>query len=55
MNEMTNDWHRDASAILPDLVSLRRAIHGEPELGLQNPRTLTKIKAALAAMAATRA
>jgi amidohydrolase len=50
MNEMTNDWNREASAILPNLVALRRAIHGEPELGLQNPKTLAKIKAALAGL-----
>lgn len=36
-----------ASAILPDLVSLRRAIHREPELGLHNPLTRDKILAAL--------
>ena len=40
-------WREDADAILPDLVDLRRAIHAEPELGLQNPKTLAKIKAAL--------
>ena len=50
MNEMTNDWYRDASAILPDLVTLRRSIHGEPELGLHNPKTLAKIKVALAGL-----
>ncbi len=47
MNEMTSGWTRDAEALLPDLVALRRAIHVEPELGLHNPKTLTKIKAAL--------
>jgi hippurate hydrolase len=47
MNEMTSGWTRDAEAILPDLVTLRRAIHVEPELGLHNPKTLAKIKAAL--------
>ena len=31
-----------------DIVSLRRAIHAEPELGLDTPRTLAKVKAALA-------
>jgi len=50
MNEMTNGWTADAEAILPDLVALRRAIHVEPELGLQNPKTLAKIKAALAGL-----
>ena len=39
-------WREDAETILPDLVELRRAIHREPELGLQNPKTLAKIKGA---------
>ena len=42
-----SNWRNDAEAILPDLVTLRRAIHAEPELGLQNPKTLAKIKMAL--------
>jgi hippurate hydrolase len=45
---MKIDWNTDATALLPDLVALRRAIHLEPELGLMNPRTTAKIKAALA-------
>lgn len=40
-------WRDDAENLLPDLIELRRAIHREPELGLQNPKTLAKIKAAL--------
>lgn len=40
-------WRDDAESLLPDLMGLRRAIHAEPELGLQNPKTLAKIKAAL--------
>jgi amidohydrolase len=36
-----------AEAILPDLVTLRRAIHREPEMGLHNPLTRDKILAAL--------
>jgi amidohydrolase len=43
-------WRDDAETILPDLVALRRDIHREPELGLQNPKTLAKIKAALAGL-----
>lgn len=50
MNEGNHDWTIDAEAILPDLVALRRAIHVEPELGLQNPKTLAKIKDALAGL-----
>ena len=36
-----------ADVILPDLVSLRRAIHREPEMGLHNPLTRDKVLAAL--------
>jgi amidohydrolase len=43
-------WRDDAESLLSDLVELRRAIHREPELGLQNPKTLAKIKAALAGL-----
>jgi hippurate hydrolase len=43
-------WRDDATEILPDLQALRRDIHREPELGLQNPKTLAKIKAALAGL-----
>ncbi len=39
-----------AEAILPDMVALRRAIHAEPELGLHNPKTTAKVKAALAGL-----
>lgn len=46
----TTMWRDDAESLLPDLVELRRAIHREPELGLQNPKTLAKIKAALAGL-----
>ncbi len=41
---------QDAETILPDLVELRRAIHREPELGLHNPKTTAKVKAALAGL-----
>ena len=43
-------WREAATEILPDLVALRRDIHREPELGLQNPKTLAKIKTALAGL-----
>ncbi len=46
----SGDFIADAEAILPDLVALRRDIHREPELGLHNPLTLAKIKAALAGL-----
>jgi hippurate hydrolase len=45
MNDLS--WNAEAEAILPDLVELRRAIHAEPELGLNNPRTRDKIRASL--------
>jgi amidohydrolase len=38
----------DSRAIADRIVSLRRAIHAEPELGLETPRTLAKVKAELA-------
>jgi hippurate hydrolase len=40
----------DAETLLPALVDLRRAIHAEPELGLHNPRTAAKVRAALAGL-----
>ena len=43
-------WVDDADAVLPSLIDLRRAIHREPELGLHNPKTPAKIKAALAGL-----
>jgi metal-dependent amidase/aminoacylase/carboxypeptidase family protein len=49
--DMTNTlWATNAEALLPDLIALRRDIHGEPELGLHNPKTAAKIKAALAGL-----
>ncbi len=45
-----NIWRDDAQGLLPELVALRRDIHREPELGLQNPKTLAKIKTALAGL-----
>ena len=44
----SRDWYSAAQAIQADTVALRRAIHAEPELGLQTPRTLAKVRAALA-------
>jgi hippurate hydrolase len=39
-----------AAALAPELSALRRAIHAEPELGLHNPKTAQKIRAALAGL-----
>jgi amidohydrolase len=43
-------WTAAGEAELDDIVTLRRAIHAEPELGLDCPRTTAKIKAALAGL-----
>jgi amidohydrolase len=43
-------WLTDAEAVQADTVRLRRAIHEEPELGLETPKTLAKVKAALAGL-----
>lgn len=50
MTLITNDWAAAATAALPEMTALRRAIHAEPELGLHNPRTAEKIRAALAGL-----
>ena len=36
---MPNPKLEEAQAVLPELVTLRRSIHEESELGLQTPRT----------------
>jgi hippurate hydrolase len=41
------DWLTDAQALQADTVALRRAIHVEPELGLDTDATFTKVMAAL--------
>jgi hippurate hydrolase len=43
-------WIEAADALLPDMIDLRRAIHAEPEIGLHNPLTTAKAKAALAGL-----
>ncbi len=52
MNDMTdvNDWRAIGETVLPDTIALRRAIHADPELGLHCPRTIEKIKSALAGL-----
>src|SRR4029079_14969747 len=37
-----------AQGLAPRIVALRRAIHAEPELGLETPLTLGKVRAELA-------
>ncbi|MFK4759296.1 M20 family metallopeptidase [Microbacterium sp. ZW T5_45] len=41
------DFTADAVGILPELVALRRALHADPELGLDLPRTQQKVLDAL--------
>jgi hippurate hydrolase len=41
------EWVEAGEKLLPELIALRRSIHEEPELGLQNPLTTAKAKAAL--------
>src|SRR5438128_748164 len=43
-------WNQAAAELLPDMIRMRRAIHAEPELGLQNPLTAAKARAALAGL-----
>src|SRR5262245_59276399 len=50
MNDISSSFLAGAEALLPDLVALRRAIHAEPELGLQLPKTTAKVKEALAGL-----
>jgi hippurate hydrolase len=50
MNQPISTLERAAEALLPDMVALRRAIHEEPELGLQTPRTIAKAREALAGL-----
>jgi amidohydrolase len=53
MNAVTTDptsWIAAGEALLPDAITLRRAIHLEPELGLDTPKTTAKVKAALAGL-----
>ena len=45
---LTEDLLSAARAIEPRIVALRRAIHAEPELGLETPLTLAKVRAELA-------
>jgi len=45
---LSPDLLEDAGAIAGELVTLRRAIHAEPELGLQTPMTRDKVRMALA-------
>jgi hippurate hydrolase len=43
-------WTLAGETLLNEMVALRRAIHAEPELGLETPRTTAKAKQALAGL-----
>ena len=45
---LTEALLEDARAIADRIIALRRAIHAEPELGLETPKTLAKVRAELA-------
>ena len=50
MNALVVDrdlWTTSGEALLGDAIALRRAIHAEPELGLDCPKTTAKIRRAL--------
>jgi metal-dependent amidase/aminoacylase/carboxypeptidase family protein len=42
-----SDFFLAATDLRPQTIALRRAIHEEPEIGLDTPKTLQKVKAAL--------
>lgn len=44
---LTDTLLKSARTLSDDIVALRRAIHREPELGLQTPKTLAKVRTAL--------
>ncbi len=44
---LDTDWTAASADALPDLVTLRRAIHSDPEIGLDCARTTSKLKVAL--------
>ena len=48
--EHLSDWTKTAEIGRDELVALRRAIHAEPELGLDCPRTRDKLEGALAGL-----
>ena len=49
-SDLAIDWSSLSEVQLPDVIALRRAIHADPEVGLQCPRTTDKVKAALAGL-----
>ncbi len=49
-SDLATDWSSLCEVQLPEVIALRRAIHADPEVGLQCPRTTDKVKAALAGL-----
>ena len=45
---LTEELLEDARSIADRITALRRAVHAEPELGLETPKTLAKVRAELA-------
>jgi len=43
-------WISAGETLLPEAITLRRAIHADPELGLDLPKTTAKVKTALAGL-----
>lgn len=47
---LTSSLIESARSLSPEIVALRRAIHAEPELGLHTPKTMAKVREALAGL-----
>ncbi|MDP8914228.1 MAG: amidohydrolase, partial [Pseudomonadota bacterium] len=50
MEQAESDWVAAGEDLLEGVIELRRAIHADPEIGLDCARTTAKIKAALAGL-----
>lgn len=50
LSDLAADWGAAADTELDEIVTLRRAIHAEPEIGLHCERTTAKLKAAIAGL-----
>ena len=48
--DATRGWIDAAQSVQAETIALRRAIHAEPELGLQTPKTMAKVREALAGL-----
>ena len=52
MNDVVTEagWIQAAQSVQTETIALRRAIHAEPELGIHTPKTMSKVRAALAGL-----